>query len=323
MNVIVLYRQRHQDIPQAMICKMRFILVVLVCMICSLWVPESIAQELTPRLFWPTPKGTRVLVSGYSYTSGDVFLDLSLPVEDSESQINTGILAYAQTLDLWGRTSNFLINMPYAWGNAKGLFLGNPVKGDFSAFGDISVTLNVNLRGAPTMTVEDFLAFRANPRPIIGASLKVVIPTGEYNPDRIVNVGANRWATRLKLGTIIILKPKWLMEVSASTWLFSDDNDFLMGKKEQDPVFALETNFIKLIRPGLWASLDVTYYRGGNQTIDGNSLESELHNLKLGGTLVVPIHGRHAIKIGYANGVVTRYGNDFDQLLLTYQVALK
>jgi len=252
-----------------------------------------------------------------------VFLDLSLPVEDSESQINTGILAYAQTLDLWGRTSNFLINMPYAWGNAKGLFLGNPVKGDFSAFGDISVTLNVNLRGAPTMTVEDFLAFRANPRPIIGASLKVVIPTGEYNPDRIVNVGANRWATRLKLGTIIILKPKWLMEVSASTWLFSDDNDFLMGKKEQDPVFALETNFIKLIRPGLWASLDVTYYRGGNQTIDGNSLESELHNLKLGGTLVVPIHGRHAIKIGYANGVVTRYGNDFDQLLLTYQVALK
>jgi hypothetical protein len=70
-------------------------------------------------------------------------------------------------------------------------------------------------------------------------------------------------------------------------------------------------------------SCRIIYYRGGNQTIDGNSLESELHNLKLGETLVVPIHGRHAIKIGYANGVVTRYGNDFDQLLLSYQVALK
>jgi len=292
-------------------------------MFCSLWVAESTAQELTPRLFWPTPKGTRVLVSGYSYTSGDVFLDLSLPVEDSESQINTGILAYAQTLDLWGRTSNFLINMPYAWGTAKGLFLGDPIKQDFSGFGDLSMTLNVNLRGAPTMTVEDFLAFRANPRPIIGASLKVVMPTGHYNPDKVVNVGANRWAARLKLGTVIILKPKWLMEISASTWLFGDDDDFFFGKKEQDPVFALETNLIKRIRPGLWASLNVTYYRGGNQTIDGNLLENKLHNLKLGGTLVVPIHKRHGIKFGYANGVVTRYGNDFNQFLVTYQVALK
>ena len=292
-------------------------------MFCSLWVAESTAQELTPRLFWPTPKGTRVLVSGYSYTSGDVFLDLSLPVEDSESQINTGILAYAQTLDLWGRTSNFLINMPYAWGTAKGLFLGDPIKQDFSGFGDLSMTLNVNLRGAPTMTVEDFLAFRANPRPIIGASLKVVMPTGHYNPDKVVNVGANRWAARLKLGTVIILKPKWLMEISASTWLFGDDDDFFFGKKEQDPVFALETNLIKRIRPGLWASLDVTYYRGGNQTIDGNLLENKLHNLKLGGTLVVPIHKRHAIKFGYANGVVTRYGNNFNQFLVTYRVALK
>jgi hypothetical protein len=82
------------------------------------------------------------------------------------------------------------------------------------------MTLNVNLRGAPTMTKKDFLAFRANPRPIIGASLKVVMPTGHYNPGRVVNVGANRWATRLKLGTVIILKQKWLMEISASTWLF-------------------------------------------------------------------------------------------------------
>jgi hypothetical protein len=296
---------------------------VLALMICSLWVVESAAQELTPRLFWPTPKGTRVLVSGYSYTTGDVFLDLSLPVEDSESQINTGILAYAQTLDLWGRTSNFLINVPYAWGTAKGLFLGDPIKRDFSGFGDLSMTLNVNLRGAPTMTVEDFLAYRANPRPIIGASLKLVMPTGQYNPDKVVNVGANRWAARLKLGTVIILKPKWLMEISASTWLFGDDDDFLFGKKEQDPVFALETNLIKRISPGLWASLDVTYYRGGNQTINGNLLENKLHNLKLGGTLVVPIYKRHAIKFGYANGVVTRYGNDFNQFLVTYQVALK
>ena len=66
----------------------------------------------------------------------------------------------------------------------------------------------------------------------------------------------------------------------------------------------------------------IVLYRQRHQEIP-QAIESELHNLKLGGTLVVPIHGRHAIKIGYANGVVTRYGNDFDQLLVSYQVALK
>ncbi len=53
---------------------------VLVCVVLSLWVAKGAAQELTPRTYWPAPRGTRVLVAGYSYTSGDVFFDRSLPV---------------------------------------------------------------------------------------------------------------------------------------------------------------------------------------------------------------------------------------------------
>lgn len=304
-------------------CEMRFLLIILVCMVCSLWVTESTAQEMTPRLFWPTPKGTRVFVSGYAYDKGDVFFDRSIPIEDANSKVNTAILAYTQTLDLWGRTSNFLVTLPYSWGKTKGSLAGDPVKRDFNATGDLSMTLNVNLRGAPTMTVEDFMAFRANPRPVVGASLTLVVPTGHYNSDRLVNVGANRWAARLKLGVVTILKPTWLLELSASMWHFGDNDDFINVKKEQSPVYAMQTNLIKRIRPGLWASLDVTYFKGGRQTIGGDPLNDELRNLKLGGTLVVPFHRRHAIKIGYANGVVTRFGNDFEQFLVSYQVALK
>ena len=302
---------------------MRFLQIGLVYLVCGLWIAECTAQEITPRLFWPTPKGTKVMVAGYSYSSGDVFLDYSIPIEDADSNINTGLLAYTQTLGLWGRTSNILFSLPYSWGTARGLLLGDPVKRDFNAFGDLGVTLNVNLRGAPTMTLEDFLAFRANPRPIIGLSLKVVAPTGHYNSNRLINVGANRWAARLKLGGVFILKPTWLLELSASAWIFEDDDDFVLGKKEQDSIYSVETNLIKRIRPGLWASLDITYFEGGRQTIDGNPLSNTQRNVKIGGTIVVPFHHRHAIKIGYANGVITRYGNDFDQLLISYQVVLK
>jgi hypothetical protein len=302
---------------------MNFLRIILVCIVCSLWVADIAAQELSPRLFWPAPKGTSAMVAGYSYSSGDVLFDFSIPIEDADSSVNTGILAYVHTLDLWGRTANFLVEQPYSEGTTKGLLLGEPASRDFSAFGDLSMGLSVNLRGAPTMNTEEFMAFRANPRPIIGASLKVQMPTGQYDADRLINVGSNRWAARLKLGTIMILKPTWLLELSASTWLFGDDNDFIAGKKEQDPVFAVETNIIKRVRPGLWASLDITYYRGGRQTIDGNLLRDKQNNVKLGGTLVVPFLKRHAIKIGYADGIVTRFGNDFNQFIVSYTLFLK
>ena len=294
----------------------------MICVVCSLWVADVAAQELTPRMFWPAPKGTSILVAGYAYSAGGILFDYSIPIEDADSSINTGMLAYARILDLWGRTTNFLVELPYSEGTTKGLLLGEPASRDFSDFGDLSVGLNVNLRGAPTMNREEFMAFRANPRPIIGASLKVQIPTGHYDPDRLINVGTNRWAARLKLGTVMKLKSTWLLELSASTWLFGDDNDFIAGKKEQEPIFGLETNIIKRIRPGLWASLDITYYRGGRQTIDGNPLSDKQNNVKLGGTLVVPFLKRHAIKIGYADGIVTRYGNDFSQFIVSYNLVL-
>jgi hypothetical protein len=295
---------------------------ILASLFAVFWVSQSLAQEITPRLFWPTPKGTKVLVAGYSYSEGNLFFDTSIPIEAADSRINMGIVAYAQTIDLWGRTSNILVNLPYAAGTARGLVNGVPGRRDFSAFGDLSMTLNVNLKGAPSMNTEEFLAFRAEPRTLFGASIKVIAPTGEYYSDRLVNVGANRWTTRLKLGAVHPFKRSYLIEFSASAWLFGDDDDFVSGKKEQDPIYSLETNLIKRIRPGLWASLDVTYYRGGRQTIGGEPLRNSQNNMKLGGTLVVPFLRRHAIKIGYANGVITRYGEDFDQVLASYQVLL-
>ena len=302
---------------------MLFLRVIIVCIVCSLWAVGIAAQELTPRMFWPAPKGTGVLVAGYSYSTGDILFDYSIPIEDADSDINTGVLAYARTLDLWDRTTNVLVELPYSEGSTKGLLLGESDRRDFSNFGDLSVGLNINLSGAPSMNFEEYMAFRANPHPIIGFGLRVQIPTGHYNPNRLINVGSNRWAARLKLGTVMILKPTWLLELSASTWLYGADNDFIMGKKEQEPIFAAETNIIKRIRPGLWASLDITYYNGGRQTIDGNTLRDKQNNVKIGGTVVLPFLKRHAIKIGYADSIITRFGNDFSQFIVSYNLVLQ
>ena len=95
-----------------------------------------------------------------------------------------------------------------------------------------------------------------------------------------------------------------MLEFTAGAWIFGDDDDFLSGRKEQEPIYSVQTNLIKRIRPGLWASLDLTYFTGGRQTIGGGRLEDTQSNLKIGGTVVVPFRKRHAIKIGYPDDFV-------------------
>jgi hypothetical protein len=285
--------------------------------------PVLNAQELTPRAYWPAPKGTKVAVFGYSYASGDVLMDPSLPVYGVDSSINTGVLAYLQALSLLGRTTNIVLDLPYSWGTTEGFLFGEPARRDFSGFNDFGITLAVNLLGAPSMTPEDFQELRAKPHPILGASIKVLVPTGQYDVGRLINVGTNRWSVKPELGFIIPLRPKWLLELEGGVWFFSDDDDFIAGNREQAPIFSGEVHIVRRFKAGFWASLEANYFIGGQQTIGGNELVDVQRNSRIGGTIVVPFLGRHAIKVGYSRGVVTDFGADFQQFLMSYQLLIR
>lgn len=295
---------------------------VLLSAVLCLWAAGGAAQELTPRAYWPAPKGTKVAVAGYAYSWGDMLFDPTVPLYGVDSNINTLVLAYLQTLSLWGRSANLLIELPYQWGTSQGLIGETPARGNAFGIGDLGVTLAINLLGAPTMTPADFQALRADPHPILGASLKLVAPTGQYNADRLLNVGGHRWAVRAQFGYMAPLTPKMLLEFDAGAWFFGDDEDFIAGYREQEPIVALETHLVRRFKPGFWASLDLNYFTGGRQTIGGNELVDVQRNSRVGATVVVPFRGRHAVKLGYARGVVTEFGSDFDQFLVTYQVVL-
>ena len=107
--------------------------------------------------------------------------------------------------------------------------------------------------------------------------------------------------------------------MEASAWVFGDDDEFVAGKREQEPIYALEAHLVRRFKPGFWASLDANYFTGGRQTIGGDDLIDLQSNRRLGATLVVPFRERNAVKFGLSVGVRTKYGNDFTQLLLTYQ----
>ena len=116
-----------------------------------------------------------------------------------------------QTFNLGGRTSNLLVEVPYSHGTTDGFIHGEPAQREFTGFNDLGVTLAVNLLGAPTMNPKEFQGLRTKPRPIVGASLKILAPTGSNDLGRLINFGTYRWSLRPRIGCILPVTDKWLV----------------------------------------------------------------------------------------------------------------
>ncbi len=280
--------------------------------------PPCLAQELAPRSYWPAPKGTKLLILGYSHQSGDVVTDPSLPLTGVDSSIDSGVIAYQQTFDLFGRTSNLQLQLPYVDGTTTGQVNNEAGRRDVNGFADFSATLSLNLTGAPSMTREEFQAWRSDPQPLLAASIKLVAPSGEYEADKLINIGTNRWAIRPRLGYIQPLSENWLLEFAIGAWFFEDNDEFLGTTREQDPIGAVDFSLVRRIRTGFWLSLDLTYYVGGRSTVDGDKSADFQRNSRAGLTVVYPLKRHHAVKLAWSNGLVTESGGDFQTIFLNY-----
>jgi len=113
------------------------------------------AQELTPRAYWPAPHGTKFFVLGYAYQSGDIVTDPSLPVSGVDSEIHTGLIAYQQTISLFGRSSNFQRN------TRAGITFVFPIKGRHAIKSSVS-------RGVTTDSGGDFFTLALSYLYLIG-----------------------------------------------------------------------------------------------------------------------------------------------------------
>ena len=98
--------------------------VIAIALIC--WTAAASAQDLTPRAYWPAPKGTRIAVAGYAQIDGNILFDPTIPLYEVESKVNTALVGYLQTFSLFGRSSNILIKLPYIWGRTEGLVETTP-----------------------------------------------------------------------------------------------------------------------------------------------------------------------------------------------------
>ena len=275
------------------------------------------AQELNPRAYAPMPTGANIAMLSYGRSSGGVLFDPSLPVEDVHAVIHSSVLLYGHSFGLFGRSANAVVALPYAWGEMDGLLAGEYQRITRSGLADLRGQLTVNLLGGPALAPREFAKHR--PSTILGLSVAVAAPTGQYDPAKLVNIGSNRWSFKPEVG-FSKTRGRWYLELYGGVWIFGTNGNYYGGSdRAQDPIGTFQTHVSYTFKPRLWLAADATFYTGGATTVNGTARADLQRNSRLGAALALPVGRRSALKVSWASGFTTRIGGDFDSLGLAFQ----
>ena len=275
------------------------------------------AQEIEPRAYSNIPIGVNFLIGGYGYAEGGLVTDPSLPLENANLQTHTTVFAYARSFDVRGQSGKFDVILPYSWISGTAEFAGQPREREVSGFGDPRLRFSLNLYGAPARSLEEFASYRQDT--IVGASVQVSVPSGQYDPDKLINIGTHRWFVKPELG-VSKAWGSWTLELATAVTFFSDNDDFLDGKtREQDPIYSVKGGLIYGFRNGIWVALNGTYLTGGRTTVDGVEGNDLQKNSLAGVTVALPVDRYNSVKLYASTGVSTRIGSDSDTIGIAWQ----
>jgi hypothetical protein len=275
------------------------------------------AQEIEPRTYANVPAGMNALALAYSWSRGNILTDATLPIEDFRVTAHSPAAVYLRSLNVFGKLGRIQVTVPFTYlaGDAK--FAGKDTSGTRSGLADARLRLGLNLFGSPALAPKDFRSFKQET--IVGASLVVTVPIGQYNASKLINLGANRWGFKPEAGISQRLN-RWYLEAYAGVWLFTDNNEFLETfTLEQKPLYTFQWHVSYVFPSGIWAALDGVQVNGGETSVEGELQNNFQQNWRLGATLSLPLGRHHSVKAAFQSGVATRVGGDFDIVTIGYQ----
>ena len=283
-----------------------------------------LAQDLAPRAYVITPIHANAVILSYSLLDGDIIFDNTLPITGAQGRISISTLSLYHTLNFFGRSANITASLPYAVGNFQAIVVGTPTEAYRSGLLPAVLRFSVNLKGGPAMSVKEFLSWRQ--KTIIGASFKVLPPTGQYDPTRLINSGTNRWAFKPELG-LSRRWGQWVVDTYGAVWFFTTNPDFFSrnqyfpgtNTQSQSPIGAFEGH-LSYGQLRSWISIDGNFWYGGRTSLNGvvnpNTLQA---NSRVGATASVPVSKHQSLKFSYSYGAIARFGGNFQNVAVAWQ----
>jgi hypothetical protein len=274
------------------------------------------AQDLDPRRYTNIPVGQNFLALAFTYSEGDVNVSSSIPLSDAKIRIDGPALAYLRTFALAGKSASVDVLLPYVCVAGSAVLDGERASREICGLGDSALRVSYNFVGAPAAELRDFV--RQKKTTVVGASVQIGMPTGQYDSDKLLNVGANRWYIKPEIGVTVPWN-QWSFEIAAGVRLFTDNSEFVGDVNlVQDPLYNIQSHVIYDLSPRQWVSLDGNYFFGGDTSVDGVRSESRQNNSRLGLTWTIALNSKHLLKFLAHTGVIGRISNDSDTFTVAW-----
>ncbi len=279
------------------------------------------AQELEPRALTNIPLGTNFVAANYSFMYGNVLFDPVLSYEGVTSTTGALTVAYLHAFDFFGMGAKYNIG----FSGVHAYWQGEQYNTDSSLVrvgpADLRVGFSVNVLGSPALTPQEYASYTQ--KSILGVSFLMVIPTGQYYSNKLINIGANRWAFRPQVG-YSFTSDTWIFEGMANIWLFSPNREFANGYTvgntlRQHPISTFKLNVIKTFKKGSWLALGGGWAEGGRAYVNDEKRSSDVSTLRYGLIYSVPINRHHSLKFSAITSARFQEGPDFDAYSITYQ----
>jgi hypothetical protein len=289
----------------------------------------SAAQDLAPRAYVITPLHSNAVTLTWSFYTGPVNFNGVVPIQGAKGTYHVPIFSYYHSFQFFGRAANIVAALPYGVGNFSGEV--NQKNGSVYRSGllDFSTRIAVNLVGGPAMEPQQFVKWKQ--KKILGASLKVVAPTGQYDPTKLINWGINRWAFKPEIGYSQRFANHWMIDGYGGVWFYTENSQSFHlphpVPQSQAPVGSFEGHlsydfrrfgWLKGMRG--WASLDGNFWWGGIASIYGiPNPNTRQTSSRLGGTISLPYSKHQSVKVSFSGGTYSRFGGDYHNLQVAWQ----
>jgi len=306
--------------PTGIRCASRSVLLALVAFIAS---QVARAQDLAPRAYAITPLHGNAITLSYGFYSGQFDFNEAAPVTGATGKYNVSALSYYHSFSVFGRSANVLAALPYGVGNVEAVVGGEQRHTYKSGLADAMFRVSVNLKGGPAMELQDFTKWKQ--KTLLGVSLRVVPPTGQYDSTKIFNWSINRWAFKPEFGYSQRWN-HWVLDGYVGAWLFTTNPEFpsvpVPQPQSQRPIGSFEGHLSYDVKPFLWLSLDGNFWFGGIATLGGQpNLKTKQTASRIGGTGSLPLGKHQSVKLSYSTGAFVRYAGDYDHFSVAWQYA--
>ena len=286
-------------------CK-RLVAVCFTLVACAFPGPGT-AQFTDPRTYLNTPVGLNQLETVYANAHSDASIDTSIIVTGARLNLNQGTIDYTRYFGFLHRLAWVEPALPIA--GVNGSIAGTNVSTSAIGTGDSGYQVALLLKGAPALSVEQFENFKQTTA--LGVSLSVTAPTGQYNPDRLVNLGSDRWSFKPEIGLSQPFGPgqKWEFDGYANAYFYTDNTSYHGAEVlRQQPLPGLEGHISYSFTNNVWASIDTRYSFRGNTFVNGVNQNSSQQNFILGSELSVSLNAQNTLIFEFGEALVHQNG---------------